>query len=86
MIVHVSTPAGAELVAKARMDGAYVFSETCPQYIFLTREDLNRPNLDGAKYICSPPLRDVATQEALWRHIAGGTFNVVSSDHAPVHR
>ena len=83
MIVHVSTPAGAELVAKARMDGAYVFSETCPQYIFLTREDLNRPNLDGAKYICSPPLRDVATQEALWRHIAGGTFNVVSSDHAP---
>ena len=83
MIVHVSTPAGAELVAKARMDGAYVFSETCPQYIFLTREDLNRPNLDGAKYICSPPLRDVATQEALWRHIASGTFNVVSSDHAP---
>ena len=83
MIVHVSTPAGAELVAKARMDGAYVFSETCPQYIFLTREDLNRPNLDGAKYICSPPLRDVATQEALWRHIAGGTFNIVSSDHAP---
>jgi len=83
MIVHVSTPAGAELVAKARMDGAYIFSETCPQYIFLTREDLNRPNLDGAKYICSPPLRDVATQEALWRHIASGTFNVVSSDHAP---
>lgn len=83
MVVHVSTPAGAELVAKARMDGAYVFSETCPQYIFLTREDLNRPNLEGAKYICSPPLRDFATQEALWRHIAGGTFDVVSSDHAP---
>jgi dihydropyrimidinase len=83
MIVHVSTPIGAELVARARMDGAYVFGETCPQYIFLTREDLNRPNLEGAKYICSPPLRDVATQEALWRHIAGGTFSVVSSDHAP---
>ena len=83
MIVHVSTPEGAELVAKARMDGAYVFGETCPQYIFLTREDLNRPKLEGAKYICSPPLRDVATQEALWRHIAGGTFSVVSSDHAP---
>ena len=65
------------------MDGAYVFGETCPQYIFLTREDLNRPKLEGAKYICSPPLRDVATQEALWRHIAGGTFSVVSSDHAP---
>ena len=83
MIVHVSTPIGAELVAKARMDGAYVFGETCPQYIFLTRDDLNRSELEGAKYICSPPLRDVATQEALWRHISGGTFSVVSSDHAP---
>ena len=54
------------------------------QHIFLIREDLNRSNLDGAKYICSPPLRDVATQEAFWRYIAGGTFNVVSSDHARI--
>ena len=83
MIVHVSTPKGAELVARARMDGAFVFGETCPQYLFLTRDDIDRPNLEGAKYICSPPLRDVATQEALWRHVAGGTFSVVSSDHAP---
>lgn len=83
MIVHVSTPKGAELVARARLDGAYVFGETCPQYLFLTREDLDRPGVEGAKYICSPPLRDVATQEALWRHVAGGTFSVVSSDHAP---
>ena len=83
MIVHVSTPIGAELVAKARIDGAYVFGETCPQYIFLTRDDLDRSKLEGAKYICSPPLRDVATQDALWRHIAGGPFSVVMSDHAP---
>jgi dihydropyrimidinase len=83
MIVHVSTPKGAELVAQARAEGAYVFGETCPQYLFLTRDDLDRPGLEGAKYICSPPLRDTATQEALWRHVAAGTFTVVSSDHAP---
>jgi dihydropyrimidinase len=83
MIVHVSTPGGAELVARARAEGAHVFGETCPQYLFLTRADLDRPGMEGAKYICSPPLRDAATQEALWRHIAAGTFSVVSSDHAP---
>lgn len=83
MIVHVSTPGGAETVARARAEGAYVFGETCPQYLFLTRDDLDRPGLEGAKYICSPPLRDTATQEVLWRHVARGTFSVVSSDHAP---
>jgi dihydropyrimidinase len=83
MIVHVSTPEGADLVARARASGAYVFSETCPQYLFLTRADLDRPDKEGAKFMCSPPVRDVATQQALWRHIAAGTFNMVSSDHAP---
>lgn len=83
MIVHVSTPGGAAIVSRARAEGAYVFGETCPQYLFLTRDDLDRPGMEGAKYICSPPLRDKATQAALWRHIAAGTFSVVSSDHAP---
>ncbi|MGI3212829.1 dihydropyrimidinase [Roseovarius tibetensis] len=83
MIVHVSTPKGAALVAQARLEGAHVFGETCPQYLFLTREDLDRPGMEGAKYICSPPLRDTATQNALWQHVAAGTFTVVSSDHAP---
>ncbi|GMG81576.1 dihydropyrimidinase [Paralimibaculum aggregatum] len=83
MIVHVSTPEGAALVQKARLAGAPVFGETCPQYLFLTREDLDRPGTEGAKYICSPPLRDAATQDALWRHLQAGTFTVFSSDHAP---
>ena len=83
MIVHVSTLGGADYVRKARFEGAFVFGETCPQYLFLTREDLNKPGLEGAKFICSPPLRDCSTQEALWQHISNGTFSVVSSDHAP---
>ncbi len=83
MIVHVSTPGGAATVAQARSEGAYIFGETCPQYLFLTKADLDRPGMEGAKYICSPPLRDHETQETLWRHVAAGTFTVVSSDHAP---
>ncbi len=83
LIVHVSTPEGAGLVAKARLDGAKIFGETCPQYLFLTKEDLDRPGMEGAKFMCSPPVRDAATQESLWRHLQAGTFSVFSSDHAP---
>jgi len=83
MIVHVSTPGGAQCVRRARAEGAFVFGETCPQYLFLTRDDMDLPGMEGAKYICSPPVRDKATQQALWSHIAADTFSVVSSDHAP---
>jgi len=83
LIVHVSTPGGAALVQGARGAGAKIFGETCPQYLFLTADDLDRAGREGAKYICSPPLRDAATQEALWRHVQAGTFHLVSSDHAP---
>lgn len=82
-IVHVSTRGGAEAVRQARQEGAKIFAETCPQYLFLTRDDLDRPGMEGAKFICSPPLRDTATQEMLWQHIQSGTFALVSSDHAP---
>jgi len=82
-IVHVSTPEGAQLVADARLAGAKIFAETCTQYLFLTRDDLDRDGMEGAKFMCSPPLRDEATQEALWRHLQAGTFSLFSSDHAP---
>ncbi|MFN3613916.1 MAG: dihydropyrimidinase [Rubrimonas sp.] len=83
VIVHVSTEAGAKLVRDARAEGAKIFGETCPQYLFLTRDDLDRPGMEGAKFMCSPPLRDAATQDALWRHLRTGTFTLWSSDHAP---
>ncbi len=83
VIVHVSTQAGARLVAEARAEGAKIFAETCPQYLFLTRDDLDRPGMEGAKFMCSPPLRDAATQAALWGHVQRGTFTLWSSDHAP---
>ncbi|MEM6943133.1 MAG: dihydropyrimidinase [Pseudomonadota bacterium] len=83
VIVHVSTEEGAEIVRRARAEGAKIFGETCPQYFFLTREDLDRPGMEGAKFMCSPPVRDRATQAALWRHLQTGTFTLWSSDHAP---
>ncbi|KNY24485.1 dihydropyrimidinase [Methylobacterium sp. ARG-1] len=82
-VVHVSTQGGAEIVRREKAAGTRLFAETCPQYLAFTRADLDRPEAEGAKFICSPPLRDGQTQDALWRHVATGTFDSVSSDHAP---
>lgn len=82
-VVHVSTEAGAAIIRRETQAGVKLFAETCPQYLALTREDLDRPGMEGAKFMCSPPVRDARTQEALWRHIQAGTFMSVSSDHAP---
>lgn len=82
-IVHVSTQGGADIVRREQFNGTKLFAETCPQYLSLTRDDLDLPGMEGAKYICSPPLRDSQTQEALWHHIRMGTFVGVHSDHAP---
>ena len=83
LIVHVSTEAGARIIAKARYDGHKVFGETCPQYMFLNAENMDLPDMQGAQFCCSPPLRDRASQEEIWRCLQNGTFQVYSSDHAP---
>jgi len=83
LIVHVSTESGARIIAKARYDGRKVFGETCPQYMFLNAEQMDLPGMHGAKLCCSPPLRDRASQEEIWRCLQNGTFQVYSSDHAP---
>jgi dihydropyrimidinase len=82
-VVHCSTAEGAALIQRERLRGVKLFSETCPQYLALTRSALDRPGMEGAKFMCSPPVRDEATQAALWHHLATGTFASVSSDHAP---
>lgn len=83
MLFHVSTAEGAAVIRRARGDGIKVFAETCPQYLFLTAQDLDRPGLEGAKWMCSPPPRSTADQEALWRALELGDLQLVSSDHAP---
>jgi dihydropyrimidinase len=83
MIFHVSTAEGAAVIRHARGQGLKVFAETCPQYLFLTKHDLDKPGLEGAKWMCSPPPREVSDQEALWQALALGDIQTVSSDHAP---
>ena len=83
LIVHVSAPEAAQAILNARNQGLPIYGETCPQYLFLTAEDLDRDGMEGAKFCCSPPPRDQAGQEAIWLGLTNGTFQVISSDHAP---
>lgn len=83
LIVHVSGIEAAQTIRAAQTLGARVYAETCPQYLFLKATDADRLGLEGAKWCCSPPPRDEASQESVWRGLADGTFQVFSSDHAP---
>ena len=83
LIVHVSAREAIEQIRWAQGRGLKILAETCPQYLFLTEDDLRRPGFEGAKFICSPPPRDAANQEVVWDALVNGTFAVFSSDHAP---
>ncbi len=83
LIVHVSEPEAARAILEARNNGLPIYGETCPQYLFLTAKDLEKSGMEGAKYCCSPPPRDIRSQEAIWLGLKNGTFQVFSSDHAP---
>jgi dihydropyrimidinase len=83
LIVHVSGIEAVQTIRAAQTLGARVYAETCPQYLFLKATDADRPGLEGAKWCCSPPPRDAASQEAVWQGLTDGTFQVFSSDHAP---
>ncbi|WP_300009583.1 dihydropyrimidinase [uncultured Roseobacter sp.] len=81
MIFHVSTREGVEIIRNARARGVQVQAETCPHYLFMTVDILEREH--PARFMCSPPQRTVDDQEALWDAIADGTIQCVTSDHAP---
>src|SRR5215472_11768787 len=82
LIVHVSASDAIDVIRGAQTKGLKIYGETCPQYLFLTADDIGM-DLEGTKFCCSPPPRDHAAQEAVWRGLANGTFQVFSSDHAP---
>jgi dihydropyrimidinase len=82
--VHVSGREAVEQIRWARSHGLSVFAETCPQYLFLTADDLGiDDSYHGARCVCSPPPRDKANQDVIWNGLADGLFTVFSSDHAP---
>ncbi|MBI3194634.1 MAG: dihydropyrimidinase [Ignavibacteriae bacterium] len=82
-IVHLSSADALEKVAEARDRGIPAFAETCPQYLLLSIEDMERPDFEGAKYVFTPPLREKWHQEKLWAGIKKNTLQVVSTDHCP---
>jgi dihydropyrimidinase len=82
-IVHLSAANALTAVAAARDAGQNVFAETCPQYLYLTLEDLARPNFEGAKFVASPPLRTPEHVASLWRGLRTNDLAVVSTDHCP---
>ena len=83
LIVHVSGNEAMTQIQNAQARGIRIYGETCPQYLFLTADDLAQPGFEGAKCICSPPPRSADDQEHIWRGIKTGVFQVFSSDHAP---
>jgi dihydropyrimidinase len=86
LLVHVSGREAVEQIHWARGRGLPIHAETCPQYLFLSAEDLGIVGddpLHGARCICSPPPRDKANQKFIWNALASGLFTIFSSDHAP---
>lgn len=80
-LVHMNAAGEVDLLRYAREYGVAMMGETCPQYLFFTAEHLSRS--DGAKYVCSPPLRTPQDQRRLWQGLADGTIQVIATDHCP---
>jgi len=82
-IVHLSSEDALNQVREARDRGLPAFAETCPQYLLLSIEELDRPNFEGAKYVFTPPLRDKKNLPKLWDGLKHDHLQVVSTDHCP---
>ncbi|HTW57027.1 MAG TPA: dihydropyrimidinase [Terriglobales bacterium] len=82
-IVHLSCNDALEKVREARDRGLPVYAETCPQYLYLSLENMDAPGFEGAKYVFTPPLREKWNQEKLWNGLKHDHLQVVSTDHCP---
>ena len=82
-VVHVSCADSLKPVAAARAQGLPVWGETCPQYLYLSDSVYATPDFEGAKFVCTPPMRKATDNDALWRGLQRRELQVVSTDHAP---
>ena len=82
-IVHLSCNDALEKVREARDRGLPVYAETCPQYLYLSLENMDAPGFEAAKYVFTPPLREKWHQEKLWNGLKRDHLQVVSTDHCP---
>ncbi len=82
-LVHLSASEALDAVTSARDRGTPIYAETCPHYLFLTKEEYDRPGFDAAKFVMTPPLRGCDHQSALWRGLRTDDLQVISTDHCP---
>jgi dihydropyrimidinase len=82
-VVHVSSHHAMEDIRSARDRGLPAYGETCPQYLWLAAEQYADGAFDGARFVCSPPIRERANQEPLWRALAADDLQTVATDHCP---
>ncbi len=82
-IAHLTCRETLDTVLAARQRGQLIYAETCPQYLFLSQEDYERPGFEGAKFVLSPALRDRANWDVLWQALSVEQLQVVSTDHCP---
>lgn len=85
-VFHVTCRDAVEAIGRARWQGLPVAAETCPHYLLLDDSRYDGPGFEGADYVCAPPLRPRAHQEALWEGLGAGILDVVSTDHCPFDR
>ncbi|MEG2246712.1 MAG: dihydropyrimidinase [Peptostreptococcaceae bacterium] len=82
-IVHNSCKESISKIKEAREAGLPVMGETCPQYLFLSEDNYEEPNFNGAKYVMSPPLRNKSNWDYIWQQLKDGTLQTVATDHCP---
>lgn len=80
-IVHLANKQGVEAVTKAKDEGYEIYAETCPQYLHFTSDVYKRP--DGRNFVCSPPMKNKESQDALWAAIKRGDIDTIATDHCP---
>jgi len=80
-LVHMNTGGEVDQLAYAQAHGLKMMGETCPQYLFFTEDDLRRE--DGAKWVCSPPMRKAKDNARLWEGVESQTIQVMATDHCP---
>ena len=80
MVVHLTNRKAFEEVMHARMNGQKVYAETCPQYLLLDDSVYSKPDFEGAKYVCAPPIRKKTDQDFLWKALANGDIQTVATD------
>ncbi len=78
-LVHLNAAGEVDMLEYGRQQGVKVMGETCPQYLFFTQQELERP--DGAKWVCSPPIRGEGDNQRLWEGLARGSIRVIGTDH-----